>query len=64
MRTTGIVISRMTVRKVVKTAPTAKIGKVNLPSRDTPSWTISIANVVAVAIDTPPPAHDELDTAE
>jgi len=63
----GTVISRMSetviVRKFERTAPTAKIGKVILYFR-LERRTKLADNQMAVAMDSPPPAHDELDTAE
>ncbi len=61
----------MTLRKIVtmiekrfeRTAPTAKIGKVNLNFRVATKTKLA-DNQMAVAMDSPTPAHDELDTAE
>jgi hypothetical protein len=51
------------VRKFERTAPTAKIGKVNLYFRVARRTKLA-DNQMAVAMDSPPPVHDELDTAE
>jgi hypothetical protein len=50
-------------RKFERTAPTAKTGKVNLNFRVVRRTKLA-DNQMAVAMDSPPPAHDELDTAE
>ena len=49
--------------KAVRTVPTAKTGKVNLHFRGAQRYQ-STDTGMAVAMDSPPPAHDELDTAE
>jgi hypothetical protein len=53
---------RMTVdvKTIAKTAPMATIEKVYR----TPAWLDAPLLIPVVAIESPPPAHDELDTAE
>jgi len=63
----GTEISRMSetviARKFERTAPMAKTGKVILYFRLARRTKLA-DNQMAVAMDSPPPAHDELDTAE